>query len=471
MRSLATKMSLWLAILFVVAFVIVGAIATQNTLVEERSLVQNAQQTQGFAAGTDVQQFYDQNRTLAGVQSVLVRDAQREGRGLVLLDASGRLVASSDPSLTRADVIRGERSFTTLDLRYETTGSVRIERLKVSQPLALIRSKRGTIAHLYPLPHPTIGGQSLAAFNQRFLIALAVVALLTLVCGYLLAQYLLDPIRKLTRATEQLRRGTYEKLNAGRSDELGDLARTFNALTAELEAASRQRRELIADIAHELRSPLTNIRCAIEEMQDGNVPATEAELASVHEEVMQLQHLIADLHDLSMADAHALHLEMQPVELKKAVAAAIQSFAKQFELKDLHVTTEVPQADLVVSADATRLRQIVANLLTNAIRATPDRGRISISLTRDRAAASVSVQDSGDGFNPAHAELIFERFFREERSRSRETGGSGLGLALTRQLVLAHAGTIRAENTGSGARFTLTLPLANAAATAESVMV
>ncbi|MBV9149024.1 MAG: HAMP domain-containing protein [Candidatus Eremiobacteraeota bacterium] len=469
MRSLATKVSFGLAALFIVAFIVIGAIATRNSIVEAQALAQNASQLLRSAALVDVQRLVNRSRNLAGVQSVLEQDAKREGRGLVLLDMNGRLVASSDPSLTHASLVRTPQGLITIDLRYGIGGSGRFERLVLTEPLGLIRSRGRSVAQLYPLPQP-LSERLLAASNRRFLIALTVVGVVTLLCGYLLAQHLLDPIRRLTRATERLRMGSYEKLHIDRDDELGDLACTFNALTDELQRASRQRKELIADLAHELRSPLTNIRCAIEEMQDVGRSVTAADLESVREDVLQLQYLIADLHDLSMADAHALRLQLAPLELTKLVVAALQGFSQQFNLKGLHLTTRFPDADVVVSADGARVRQILANLLSNAIRTTPVDGTIVVSVTREDDVAAVLVQDSGPGFNPAHGQLIFERFFREEPSRSRQTGGSGLGLAVCRQLVLALGGRIHAENTENGARFTFTLPLAERAALEEAVL-
>ncbi|MBV8363444.1 MAG: HAMP domain-containing protein [Candidatus Eremiobacteraeota bacterium] len=461
MRSLATKLSVCLALLFIVALVIVGAIATRNSVRDQRMMLQSVRQLSTSRAAADVRRFVERTGSLRGVQSVLASDAQREGRGLLLLDAHGKLVASSDPTLVQAKFARSASGFVTLGLRYERAGSVGFEQLMLSQPLGVVRLPGGTVAQIYPLPHP-LSSPSPVATNRRFLAALAIVGALTLLCGYLLAQYFLDPIRKLTRAAERLRQGSYEKLNLKRDDELGDLADTFDALTTELERSTRQRRDLIADIAHELRSPLTNIRCAIEEMQDMKAPVSASNLKSVHDDVLQLQHLIADLHDLSMADARALHLRIQPLDLKAAVETSLQAFSPQLLSKQVQLTSNFPNSDVVVSADGARVRQIIGNFLANAIRATPVSGRIGIDVARLDRCARVSVEDSGPGFRTENAERLFERFFREEPSRSRETGGSGLGLAVCRQIVVAHGGKIWAEQrNGGGARFSFTLPLAN----------
>jgi len=464
MRSLAAKMSVALALLFVVAFSIVGALATRTSFAEAQAISRNANQLLHSAAVADVQRLYDRSRNFSSVQAVLARDTQREGRGILLLSATGRLIGSSDSALTSASLTPGPQGLITIDLRYGVDGTERFERLVLSQPLGVIRSNGRIIAQLFPMPHAA-AQPSLVAANRRFLIGLAIVGALTLGCGYFLAQYFLDPIRRLTKATDRLRGGSHEPLHIDRDDELGDLARTFNALSSELERASRQRRELIADIAHELRSPLTNIRCAIEELQDVGGTVSEGALKSLHDDALQLQYLITDLHDLSMADAHALPLHQECLDLNELIAVTLRGFTAQAAAKGVRLHTHFSSGSLAVTADGTRVRQIAANLLSNAIRATPAGGTITVGVTRRGDAASVSVQDSGPGFDPQHRELLFERFFRAEPSRSRQTGGSGLGLALCRQLVKAHGGDIYAENTPHGALFTFTLPLTEYAAT------
>jgi signal transduction histidine kinase len=228
-----------------------------------------------------------------------------------------------------------------------------------------------------------------------------------------------------------------------------------------LSRSEQARRNLVSDVAHELRNPLMNIRGYLELLVEGVLEPTPHTLASLYEETSLLSRLVADLQEISLAEAGQLHLALQPAELAEVVSQAVQIIQPQIEQKHLTLHTHLPPDLPLIEVDPERVAQILRNLFRNAITHTPDGGEISITSNRDQAWVHISVQDTGTGIAPEHLPYIFERFYRADPSRTRATGGTGLGLAVVKQMVQAHGGQITvASQQGQGTRFTLTLPVA-----------
>jgi signal transduction histidine kinase len=309
-----------------------------------------------------------------------------------------------------------------------------------------------------PTVRATVESQPLldrsALFNERFLVALGAIAAVTLLLAMLLTNRLvLAPIAALTAAVRRMEGGSLsQRVGIDRNDEIGELARSFNALAARLEASETRRKALVADIAHELRTPLTNIRGSIESLQDGVTTASPEELEALHDDALLLQRLIADLHELSIADAGELRLQYAGVDLAGELRAA--STDRRIILD---IAPDLPR----IACDGGRVRQVLHNLVSNALRYAPGDTPVTVAARRDDAGIRVEVRDAGPGFPPETADAIFERFYRVDDSRSRATGGSGLGLAIAKQLVEAHGGRIGALlREGGGATFWFTLPIA-----------
>jgi signal transduction histidine kinase len=246
-------------------------------------------------------------------------------------------------------------------------------------------------------------------------------------------------------------------------DEIGALAHAFNAMADSLSQAERLRRNLVSDLAHELRGPLMNIRGSLELLQDQILEPSPAILASLYEETSLLSRLVDDLQDLSLAEAGQLRLCRQQTLLAEVIAQATLQLQPAFVEKHLSLRIDIPVGLPAVDADPERLAQIVRNLLSNAIRHTPSGGEISVSARlRAGAMVAVGVADTGEGIAGEHLPHIFERFYRIDSSRTRASGGTGLGLAIVKQLVEAHQGRIEVESEqGHGARFTFTMPTAD----------
>ncbi|MGW6021000.1 ATP-binding protein [Streptomyces sp. NPDC055099] len=283
------------------------------------------------------------------------------------------------------------------------------------------------------------------------------------------ASRLTRPLRALTTATQRMKTGeAAEPVNArsaGSAGEIRQLADAFNdmaahrkALEDHRKALEDQRQAMVSDVAHELRTPLSNIRGWLEAAEDG-VVATDPELvSSLLEEAVLLQHIVNDLQDLAAADAGTLRLHREPVhasDVVDQVAAAHQAGAEAAGVRLSATTT----GDPCFTADPLRLRQAIGNLVSNAIRHTPEGGSVTIDCRATPDAVVVEVADTGTGIDPDDLPHVFDRFWRADKSRTRSTGGSGLGLAIVRQLVEGHGGTVTVRSTpGEGAVFTVWVP-------------
>ena len=292
----------------------------------------------------------------------------------------------------------------------------------------------------------------------------ALIAAIAVLCGALVlafafARGLLKPIHALASGTRALTAGDFaQRIAITRKDELGALANDFNHLASTLEHHREARRRWGADIAHELRTPLSILRGEIQALQDGVRPATPAAFDSLHAECERLGGLIEDLYQLSLADAGALDYRFEHVDFSELVrdAVALQSRA----CEDAGLAIEVAVADgAVVRGDARRLGQLVDNLLSNARRYTDAPGRIRIEVTLNRNGAQLIVEDTAPGVPAASLPRLFDRLYRVEESRSRAAGGAGLGLAICRAIVDAHGGRIEAAPSPlGGLRMLVDLP-------------
>lgn len=245
-------------------------------------------------------------------------------------------------------------------------------------------------------------------------------------------------------------------------DEVALLARSFNRMAERLEAADRARRQMLADLAHELRHPVSVIQAQLELFQDGVRPATPENLAALQDEVIRLGRLIGDLQDLSLAEAGALALDRRLLTAGDVVGPVAASLAPVAEGRGIQLTCQVDPGTPPILGDAQRLRQVLVNLVTNALRHTPAGGQVIIRAEpASGGGLALHVEDTGMGIDPADLPHIFDRFYRADRSRSRQTGGTGLGLAICKTLIELHGGRIAAvSQPGQGSRFTVWLPAA-----------
>lgn len=292
-------------------------------------------------------------------------------------------------------------------------------------------------------------------------LAVAAAALTAAAASAFLAVRIVRPIRSLADASQRIARGAYgSRVPASGSDELAMLAVSFNDMAASLESAEVRRRELLSDVAHELRTPLATIEGYVEGLRDGVVASEPATWVLLETETRRLRRLVEDLQLVSRAEERQLHLRTAELPPSVVVGAAVLGVAPQFEAKGVGLESAVaPHLPLVV-ADPDRIGEVLTNLLENALRHTPAGGRVEVGAARVGEDVEISVADTGEGIPREHLERVFERFFRSDPARARMTGGSGIGLTIARAITEAHGGTLRAESAGPGrgARFVLSLP-------------
>lgn len=242
-------------------------------------------------------------------------------------------------------------------------------------------------------------------------------------------------------------------------DEVAALARAFNRMVDRLAVEEDVRRQLFADMAHELRHPLAVLKGRLDMMQDGVAPLDQEQLLHLQDAVIALTRLVGDVRDLSLAEVDRLSLNMAPADLTRLVTDVLENMEPVAADRGIALATELAPALPPVTADADRLRQVLVNLLANALHYTPGGGRVTVRTWAEQDSVHVAVSDTGPGIAPEDLPHIFDRFYRADRARTRSSGGSGLGLAIVRSLVTLHGGTVGAESTpGSGTCITVTLP-------------
>ncbi|MFE7402295.1 sensor histidine kinase [Streptomyces sp. NPDC057557] len=293
-------------------------------------------------------------------------------------------------------------------------------------------------------------------------IAVAAGVFLAAVLGaLLLSRAVLRPIRALTMAARGLGEGDLGRrvVVSGR-DEIAELGGAFNRMADSIQAGEDRQRRLTGDIAHELRTPLANLRGYLEALQDGYVEPTLELLESLHEEAMLQQRIVDDLQDLALAEAGALTYHRVDVDLGEMLETCRTAHRARAETAGVVLELDVPQS-VCVFADADRLRQVVGNLVVNAVRVTAPGGTVNLALVRDGDLAVIQVRDTGKGIPPEDLPHLFDRFWRADAARGRATGGSGLGLSIARQIVTDHRGRIDVESAvGVGTTFSVVLSTA-----------
>ena len=291
------------------------------------------------------------------------------------------------------------------------------------------------------------GDQFLARLDNIFTYSLLGTALLALTLGLLLSRYLTRPIRELTVATRAVAMGDLGQVVPIRSkDELGELAISFNSMNENLARSRNLRRQMTADIAHELRTPISIILGHAEGIHDGVLPLSMETVEIIRDEAGRLEGLVEDLRTLSRADAGELPLDLQAVSPSKLLSEVHTMYMLRAGQKNITLELGIVDGLPEINIDFGRMIQVLSNLLDNAIRYTPENGRVILSAQKVDNALEIHVQDSGSGLDADEAEHIFDRFYRADTSRQRDEGGSGLGLAISKSIVEGHGGMIFAES-------------------------
>ena len=303
--------------------------------------------------------------------------------------------------------------------------------------------------------------QFLQRINQALVFAILGALLVALVMGILLARTLTGPLQALTRAAQSITEGHLEQqVKVKTNDEVGQLAAAFNLMSQEVARVNLLRRKMTADIAHDLRTPLTVISGYIESMRDGVLKPTPERLELIYSEIELLEKLVEDLRMLSLADAGELSLNPQSISPKVLLEHAADLFRHQAEGQNVAIEVQASDDLPDIRVDEARMMQVLGNLVSNSLRYTPAEGRISLSAQRSGDRLAISVQDTGEGIAAEELPYIFDRFHRADKSRHNELGETGLGLAIVKALVEAQGGSTSAEsNLGEGTSIQLLFPV------------
>jgi signal transduction histidine kinase len=467
LNSLRVRLLLMVAAVLAIAL---GAVATLSTRVvsgEFRQYLasQGPRPEDLDALGTELAAYRQRTGSWSGARRILQSAGRRMERELLVVGPAGRFAAATSPDETYGPVSVGDGGRHLKITRRSSRGTGEIELLEPYH-LALTATDGTVLGMLFVTPappEPGPGGDGIVGrINRALLLAALAAGTAGLLLSFALGRRILKPVEALTAAARRMEAGDLAQRVAieGR-DEIAGLARAFNAMAERRATAERLRRDLVSDVAHELRSPLTNLRCQLEAMQDGLAAATPETLESLHEEARLLETLVDDLQDLALAEAGQLELERGPLDLAREVERAARAFRPEVERKDLRIAVDLPPSLPPVDADARRLAQILRNLLGNAVTHTPPGGSIRVTAREVGQEVEVTVADTGPGIPPEHLPFLFERFYRTDPSRSRATGGAGLGLAIVQQLAAAHGGRVWVESEiGRGSTFGFSLPAA-----------
>lgn len=303
-----------------------------------------------------------------------------------------------------------------------------------------------------------------ASFNEALMYAAFTAMLAALALSFLFSRGVIAPVLAMSQATQRIADGRYEeRVQAVGQDELAQLAIRFNQMAEKLDQVESMRRRLIGDVSHELRTPLTAIKGSMEGLIDGVLPANDETFQQIHAEADRLNRLVDDLQELSRVEARAYQLDFRSLDVSSLVQIVTKRITPQAESKRVSLYVDLIPDLPPVLADEDRAVQILTNLTGNAMQYTPEGGKIMISAQRVKDNIQFSIRDTGVGIPPEHLPHIFDRFYRVDKSRSRQSGGgSGIGLTIAHALVEAHDGRIwvESEGEGKGSTFNFTLPIA-----------
>jgi two-component system sensor histidine kinase BaeS len=446
MRSLAFRLTLAFLLVGLIGAMLMAFFVWRNT---ERRFDQFVVDRDRASFVTLLVQHYQANGNWNGVEEVFesgrfqAAEPDSHHAALVLVDANGEVVFS-----------RGDNQVIEESLQRDRGRGVPI--IVDGNVVGWLRS-----VPLSQSPRPDSPEARFLADTTRAILYSALGATaIALLLGVLLARTLTRPIRELTLVTRVLAKGDLgQQVSVRTRDELGELAASFNQMSADLARVSELRRQMMADIAHELRTPLSLILGYTESLSDGKLPATQETFDIIHDEAQHLSRLIDDLRTLSLADAGELPLARRPVDprtlLERAMSAHLPEAQQQGISIQVDASPDLPQ----VEVDPGRMAQVLENLVNNALRYTPEGGRIILSVKAEVNTINLRVQDNGVGIAPEDLPYVFDRFYRSDKARQRHGGESGLGLAIARSIVEAHGGSLSVESTlGEGTTFTIALP-------------
>ncbi len=432
------------ALIIVVAVGAIYLFVSHTAVVEIGRFGERSEQARFGRVALELNRYYNEHGDWEGIQPYVKQWGSLYERRIILTDSSGVVVADSQGELLGQQYLP------------DTPG------MRFPPPW-----EGDSVGVLYISPESSAVFPSPLSLSQaisRFLLwgallAAAVAFLIT----YFLSRRISAPVKALTLAARKLGQGDLsQRVHSKEKGEVGELARAFNSMAESLERNEQLRRNMIADIAHELRTPLSNLKGYLEAIADGMVKPESDTICSLDEEANLLSRLVDDLQELSLAEASELKLDYQMEDIIKLLKQTVAVRQTQATAKGVSLSVDLPKKLPLVNVDTLRISQVLLNLIDNAITHTTKGGIITIAATKLDNWLEISVKDTGEGIPAKDLPNVFERFYRVDKSRARATGGAGLGLAIAKSLVEAHGGRIKVQSEeGKGSRFSFTLPVAH----------
>lgn len=296
---------------------------------------------------------------------------------------------------------------------------------------------------------------------HRYLIwASLAAAIVTVVLSFVMMHRVLKPLTRMTEKTREIAAGNFTvRVSAQTADEIGQLARAFNRMAEDLEKIENLRRNLMIDVAHELRTPLTNIRGYLEALNDNVLPPSMETFSLLQDETLRLAQLVEDVLQLARADASHGNIELKPMDIREMIQTSIDTFRHAISQKSISMNLNAAPGPIIVPADRKKIERVLRNLTDNAVRYSPTRNDVEIQIESNPHWIRVSYTNRCIDLAPSDLPFIFERFYRSEKSRSRQHGGAGIGLAIVKELVKAHGGRVGADSIGDKIQIWFELPL------------
>jgi signal transduction histidine kinase len=441
---------LWFRLSVIFAAIVLVTVGTIYLFVTERISAEmqdfrtmSAQYRSDQIRGT-LYLYYLDKQSWDGVQSTVTDTARFSGTHIILVAVNGTVVGDSKGDLLGLNYTDSQQS-----------------------PIELALGNR-VLGNFYMIPDPD-AEENVAPFlrisasiNRSLLVGGSLAIAIALVLTFFLSRRITSPVRVLATAARRLGRGDLSQRVQGQGQgEVAELARAFDTMASNLEHTEQLRRNMIADVAHELRTPLSNIQGYLEAIRDRVMKPSAATIRSLNEEAALLSRLVNELQELSLAEAGELKLAFQAEDVAKLVRQAVSPWQPKMAAKEISLSLDLPDGLPPVKIDWQRVNQVLHNLFENAVAYTPQGGSISVAASELDGWVEVSVADTGEGIPAEDLPNIFERFYRVDKSRARVTGGSGLGLTIARRLIEAHGGRITVESKlGKGSCFSFTLPIA-----------
>ena len=438
------RLALTFAVIILVTVVTIYFFVSQRISVEIEDYKTMIAQYRSDQIRSRLYLHYWDKRSWEDVQSVVDDTAHVSGTRIILVGANGTVVGDSKDEFP-------------VGTNYTDSSSDPLEMFLGAEFLGKVYISSDPAAEPYIAPFLRLS----ASINRSLLLggslAIGIALLLTLV----LSRRMTSPIGALAKAARRLGHGDLsQRVRLQGEGEVAALAQAFNSMAADLEYAEQLRRNMVADVAHELRTPLSNIQGYLEAIRDGMIEPDAAAIRSLDEEARLLSRLVNELQELSLAEAGELKLVYQAEDVANLVRQAVGPWQPQLIAGEISLSLDVSDNLPPVNIDWQRINQVLHNILENAVAHTPRGGTINVAASAKDKWVEISVSDTGEGIPAEDLPHIFERFYRVDKSRARATGGSGLGLTIAKRLVEAHGGTITVQSKlGEGSRFSFTLPV------------